>query len=243
VAIRVRGLLPEDDRSDFHSGNVDLDRFFQKYAGQNQFRHHIGTTYVAVDNERILGFATVAPSEIEVERLPASRRKRLPKYPMPVLRLARLAVDDGAQGRGVGGILLKAVFLLARTMANEYGCAGVVVDAKADAIALYERYRFIEFPTLAGQLGDRPGPDRCSSSSVLFRNLNDDSGNLPPFITNRTLRRAVMSSAGLPSTAMMSASIPGAIFPRELPRPRDSAASEVAETTARCGSCPPFSTL
>ena len=158
MAIGVRRLRPEDDRSDFHSGNIDLDRFFQNYAGQNQFRHHIGTTYVAVDGDGILGFATVAPSEIEVERLPSSRRKRLPRYPMPVLRLARLAVDARAQGRGVGGTLLKAVFVLARTMANDYGCAGVVVDAKPEAIAFYQRYGFIEFPILAGQLGDRPEP-------------------------------------------------------------------------------------
>lgn len=158
MAVRVRRLRPEDDRSDFHSGNIDLDRFFQKYAGQNQFRHHIGATYVAVDGERILGFATVAPSEIGVERLLSLRRKHLPRYPMPVLRLARLAVDERAQGRGVGGTLLKAVFVLARRMANDYGCAGVVVDAKLEAIAFYQRYGFIEFPVSAGQLGDRPEP-------------------------------------------------------------------------------------
>jgi len=50
VAITVRRLEPEDDRTNFRSGNVDLDRFFARYAGQNQFRHHIGTTYVAVDD-------------------------------------------------------------------------------------------------------------------------------------------------------------------------------------------------
>ena len=158
MAVGVRRLRPEDDRSDFRSGNLDLDRFFQKYAGQNQFRHHIGTTYVAVDGGRICGFATVAPSEIDVERLPPSRRKRLPRCPLPVLRLARLAVDARAQGLGIGSTLLKAVFVLARTMANDYGCAGVVVDAKPEAIAFFQRYGFIEFPTLAGQLGDRPEP-------------------------------------------------------------------------------------
>ena len=104
MGIAVRQLRPEDDRSDFHSGNIDLDRFFQQFAGQNQFRHHIGTTYVAVEGELVLGFATVAPSEIDVERIPASRRKRLPKYPMPVLRLARLAVDERARDRGVGRV-------------------------------------------------------------------------------------------------------------------------------------------
>ncbi len=110
MSIAVRQLRPEDNRTEFRSSNIDLDRFFQRYAGQNQFRHHIGTTYVAVEGELVLGFATVAPSEIEVERIPSARPKRLPKYPMPVLRLARLAVDERAQGRGIGRILIKASF-------------------------------------------------------------------------------------------------------------------------------------
>ena len=130
----------------------------QRYRGQNQFRHHIGTSYVAVEGEHVVGFATVAPSEIVVERIPSSRRRRLPNYPMPVLRLARLAVDERARGRGIGRALLKAVFVLAKKMSRDYGCVGVVVDAKPEAVAFYERYGFMEFPSLAGQLGDRPQP-------------------------------------------------------------------------------------
>lgn len=158
MGITVRQLRSEDDRSSFASGNIDLDRFFQRYAGQNQFRHHIGTTYVAVDGDQILGFATVSPSEIDVERIAAARRKRLPRYPMPVLRLARLAVDENTQGRGVGRTLLKAVFVLARTLSRDYGCVGVVVDAKPGAISFYERYGFTAFPASSGHLGDRPEP-------------------------------------------------------------------------------------
>ena len=158
MGIAVRQLRPEDERSHFRSGNIDLDRFFRKYAGQNQFRHHIGTTYIAVDGEQVLGFATVAPSEIDVARIPASRRKRLPKYPMPVLRLARLAADERARGRGVGRVLLKAVFVLAKQMSHDYGCVGVVVYAKPDAVSFYERYGFTELPSVMGHLGDRPEP-------------------------------------------------------------------------------------
>jgi len=110
VALEIRRLLQDDDRSGFRSGNVELDRFFQRYAGQNQFRHHIGTTYVAADEGTIVGFVTVTASEITVAEVPQSRRKKLPQYPLPVLRLARLAVDERAQGRGIGSTLLRAVF-------------------------------------------------------------------------------------------------------------------------------------
>jgi GNAT superfamily N-acetyltransferase len=158
VALEIRRLLQEDDRSGFRSGQVDLDRFFQRYAGQNQFRHHIGTTYVAVDDGTIVGFATVTPSEITVGEHPPSRRKKLPRYPLPVLRLARLAVDERAQGRGVGSTLLRAIFVLAHRMAGEFGCVGVVVDAKPEAVPFYERLGFIDLGARAGHLGDRPEP-------------------------------------------------------------------------------------
>ena len=91
--MEIRALRESDNRSVFNSGDLDLDRFFQKYAGQNQFRHHIGATYVAVEGDRVAGYATIAPGHIEIENLPAARRKRLPQYPLPILRLARLAVD------------------------------------------------------------------------------------------------------------------------------------------------------
>ena len=48
MAIQIRPLQPSDPRQDFISGQIDLDTFFQRYAGQNQFRHHIGVTYVAL---------------------------------------------------------------------------------------------------------------------------------------------------------------------------------------------------
>lgn len=159
MPLKVRRLQPEDDRSKFRSGNVELDRFFVRYAGQNQFRHHIGTTYIAIDDDgAISGFATVTASELATSNLPATKRKRLPQYPLPVLRLARLAVDESAQGRGVGSTLLRAVFILAQQMASEYGCVGIVVDAKPEAVAFYDKLGFIELAVRAGQLGDRPEP-------------------------------------------------------------------------------------
>ena len=95
--MQIRALREADDRSRFRSGDPDLDRFLQRFAGQNQFRHYVGVTYVAVEEDGVLGFATVAPGHVEIEGLPAAERNKLPRYPLPVLRLARLAVD--AHGR------------------------------------------------------------------------------------------------------------------------------------------------
>lgn len=154
----VRRLEPTDDRSTFKSGNIDLDRFFQRYAGQNQFRHHIGTTWIAVSDENILGFATVSAAHLELGDLPLVTRRRLPAYPLPVLRLARLAVSEEAQGLGVGRVLLRAVLTLAWRMACDFGCIGVIVDAKPEAVASYRGLGLREMATGKGGLGDRPEP-------------------------------------------------------------------------------------
>ncbi len=159
MKVRVRRLQPEDDRSAFHSGNAELDRFFLQYAGQNQFRHHIGTTYVAVDDaDQLLGFATVAASELVPAVLPAAQRKQLPRYPVPVLRLARFGVDQRLHGAGIGRLLLGFVIAVAEELRDSVGGLGVVVDAKSGAIAFYEKLGFITLEANSGQLGDRPEP-------------------------------------------------------------------------------------
>lgn len=159
MSFTIRALRPEDDRSTFRSGNDDLDRFFRRYAGQNQFRHHIGTTYVAVDrNDGIGAFVTVSPSQLEVIHLPRRMQKRLPRYPVPVLRVARLAASEAVRGAGLGSALLGFVLELAIRLAEDYGCAGVVVDAKNEAVAFYERFGFETLEVEQGRLGDRPAP-------------------------------------------------------------------------------------
>ncbi len=156
--MEIRALRQTDDRSAFQSGDESLDRFFRRFAGQNQFKHHLGVTYVAVDERGILGFATVAPGQLEVEDLPVAARKKLPRYPLPILRLARLAVDQSAQSGGLGAQLLRFVCKLAAKMADEYGCAGVVVDAKPEAVTFYAKYGFVSFDALEGQSEARPRP-------------------------------------------------------------------------------------
>jgi predicted N-acetyltransferase YhbS len=159
MAVEVRQLRESDDRTKFRSGDEDLDRFFARHAGQNQFRLHIGTTYVAVDDAgSIVGYATVASCSIDAVRLPRKVAKRLPTYPIPALRLARMAVAQGLQRSGVGALLMKAMFLIAREQARRSGCAFVVVDAKPGAETYYERWGFEFVPVEVGELEARPVP-------------------------------------------------------------------------------------
>lgn len=154
--MEIRALREGDDRTRFQSGDRDLDRFFHQFAGQNQFKHYLGVTYVAVDEGRLLGFATVSPGHVEIEGLPAFVQKKLPRYPLPILRLARLAVDESEHGQGLGTQLLRFVLKLAVHMASDYGCVGVVVDARPEAVGFYAKYGFIPVDPIEGESDARP---------------------------------------------------------------------------------------
>ena len=159
MAIIIRSLRESDDRAKFRSGHVDLDLFFARYAGQNQFKLHIGTTYVAIDDAgAIAGFVTVAACSVEIVHVPKKLAKRLPSYPIPALRLARMAVAEGRQRSGVGTLLMKSVFLLAQEQSRRMGCAFVVVDAKSGAESYYARWGFEALPVEIGELASKPTP-------------------------------------------------------------------------------------
>jgi len=167
--MEIRPLQISDDRAGFRSGDPELDRFFAKFAGQNQFRHHIGTTYVAAESGRVLGYATIAAGSLEGESLPAALRRGLPGYPLPILRLARLAVDAAAHGRGVGSALVRHVFGLALRMAQDFGCVGLLVDAKPGARDFYDRLGFSVLEVVQGGSEERPAPTAMFLPLALVR--------------------------------------------------------------------------
>ena len=101
---------------------------------------------------------TVAPGAIETDRLPADIKKALPRYPIPVLRVARLAVSVHAQGQGVGKRLMRAAFAMAIELREKLGCAGVVVDAKRDAESFYSSLGFEALEVIEGLIEERPAP-------------------------------------------------------------------------------------
>ena len=156
--VSIRALREDDNTTSFQSGNEHLDRFFRRHAAKNQFAEYIGTTYVAVEAEEILGYATVAPASIGADDFPSTRARKLPKYPLPALRLGRLAVAKASQKQGVGTLLLRYVFTLALEMAGKLGCTGVLVDAKAEAVAYYEKFGFEHLASIQGQVADHPEP-------------------------------------------------------------------------------------
>mgnify|MGYP001590292536 CR=1 FL=1 len=141
VAIRLLGA--EHRREGFDCGDAALNDFLLRQAGQQQ-RRGFGKTYVAVaeDGVTVMGFVTVSAGQITTASLPV--QLKLPRYPAPMLRIGRLAVDVRYQGKGIGQDLLVFALRLAVEFSQRVGLYAVVVDAKHDkARAFYVKLGFI----------------------------------------------------------------------------------------------------
>src|SRR3954447_22205675 len=132
-------------REGFDCGKPPLNDFLRALVSQYEKRN-LGRTYVALEGEdqRVLGYYTLASGAIEVESLPANQAKRLPRHAVPVILLARLAVDQSVHGRGVGGLLLRDALTRSLDLSGKLGIHAVVVDAlDAGAKTFYERFGFM----------------------------------------------------------------------------------------------------
>ena len=154
----IRRLLAGDDTNFFRCDDPDYDLFLQRYAGQNQERLFVGTTYAALDGLWVVGYVTVAVGQLDRDDLPSDARGSLPRYPLPVLRLARLAVDEAFQGRCLGRRPAACAFAIALQVRAAAGCVGVVVDALPSRVSFYEELGLVELELAAGQSPIRPRP-------------------------------------------------------------------------------------
>lgn len=138
------------DRKSFDCGVNELNIFLKQHANQNQSKN-MSKTYVAVvavsadDHKKIYGYYTLSAGHIECDQLPENVKAKLPKYPIPIARIGRLAVDKDYKGQGIGGFLLHDAFVNVLSIADKMGVFAVVVDAKNnDAKSFYGNYGFTE---------------------------------------------------------------------------------------------------
>lgn len=139
----IQLLTAQHRRDGFDCGDAALNEFLFRQAGQQQ-RRGFGKTYVSVaeDGVTVTGFITVSAGQIATSALPS--QMKLPRYPAPMLRIGRLAVDVRHQGKGIGQDLLAFALRLAVEFSQRVGLYAVVVDAKHDkAKAFYVRLGFI----------------------------------------------------------------------------------------------------
>lgn len=126
----------------FDCGEEKLNIFLHSFAKQNDARG-LGRTFLLIENDEVIGFYTLSSAQIEFGSLPVGLSKRLPRYPLPAIRIARLAVNKSHQGKGCGATLLRHAFKRIVLAAVNAGVAFVLVDAKDQATSFYEHYGFV----------------------------------------------------------------------------------------------------
>ncbi|HXH69136.1 MAG TPA: GNAT family N-acetyltransferase [Pyrinomonadaceae bacterium] len=135
-------LQKHHNRASFDCGAESLNAFIKQFARQNSEKG-LGRTFVAVlpGDSRVYGYYTIASGAVRFDTLP----KKLPPYPIPVVLLGRLAVDNAAKGQKLGeGLLLDALKRGVR-IADQLGIYAVEVYALSEsARVFYQKYGFIE---------------------------------------------------------------------------------------------------
>jgi GNAT superfamily N-acetyltransferase len=128
--------------TNFDCGQIDLNRFIQRYAYQNQ-QANSSQTYLGIFEQEVIGYYSLTVGSVIHSQAPDRVKKGQPKHPIPVMILARLAVDRRWQNRGVGRGLLKNALKRTAQAADLAGIRALLVHAKdADVRRWYERFNF-----------------------------------------------------------------------------------------------------
>jgi predicted GNAT family N-acyltransferase len=142
---RIEPLDRSHELAKFSCGRPPLDDFPHLFVTQYEKRK-LGRTFVAVreDCRSVVGYYTLASGSIAFEHLPAKQAKKLPKHPVPVALLGRLAVDLTTRGQGLGEALLMDALKRCLTLSQQIGIHAVEVLAIDDAAArFYVKYGFV----------------------------------------------------------------------------------------------------
>ena len=155
MAIVLRRLEEHDEVENFDCGDDALNNYLKRHAWSNQEKSSIGVSYVALDENAprtVLGYFTLAMASVPRETFPKKYIRGLPAYDLPLILLARLAVDRRFAGRGLGHALISEALRISLRVANEVGCRCIITDAYRDRVGWYAKYGFvpIEGPAATG---------------------------------------------------------------------------------------------
>ena len=148
-AYRIEPLSDSHDRSIFECGVEGLNRYLREQAGQDG-RRRVAVFFLLVTRETgiVVGFYTLASTGVELQSLPQSVVRKLPKYPLvPATLLGRLAVDVRHRRLGLGEFLLLDALHRSLEASQRVASFAVIVDAKDEsARQFYLKFGFVPLP-------------------------------------------------------------------------------------------------
>lgn len=132
--------------NDFECGEPSLDAWLKRHALANQLSGGSRTFVVVDDQNRVQGYYAMAAGAVAHQLATGSVRRNMPD-PIPVMVLARLAVNKSAQGNKLGAALLQDAVKRAVAVAQNTGVRAVLVHAlNNQAKKFYEHYGFQPSP-------------------------------------------------------------------------------------------------
>ena len=141
----VEKLTKAHDRKAFDCGDDGYNGLLQRSALQHA-RQNASVTWVAVEEggSRILGYVTLSMGRVEFEHVDEAIVKALPKHPIPVLHVGKLAVDREFQGKRIGPRLLRFAGEQAVMASKNVGCHAVELTADDEGlVAYYQAHGFL----------------------------------------------------------------------------------------------------
>lgn len=138
-------LTDHHEIADFRSGHASLDDWLKRRARANQ-ASGASRTFVVGDGENVVGYYALASSSIASNEATGRFRRNMPD-PIPVVVLARLAIDQSYQRRGLGRGLVRDASKRVLLAGEEIGIRGMIVHAiSEEAKAFYLGMGFIPSP-------------------------------------------------------------------------------------------------
>lgn len=125
-------LTPNHVRDGFNCGQAELDEWLIRFALANG-GSGMSRTFVTVEDDVVKGYYALATAAVEHRGAPLRIAKGVPRHPIPVIILARLAVHEDQQGRGVGRALLRDALQRVDQAADLVGIRALLVHAKDEA--------------------------------------------------------------------------------------------------------------
>ncbi len=143
----IEKLRREHVLDGFDCGKEELNRFLKRQAWSNQ-QANSAQTYVLAKDLVVAGYYSLAASSVSHDEATERVKKGLARHPIPVILLARLAVDASLQGKGIGPALLKDALMRTAKAADTIGARALLVHAKDDnAKGFYEHFTFEPSPS------------------------------------------------------------------------------------------------
>lgn len=138
----IEKLRREHQLDSFDCGKEALNGFLKRQPWNSQQAHR-AQTYVLANELAVVGYYSLAAGSVTHDQATERAKKGLARHPIPVILLARLAVDVSLQGKKIGPALLKDALLRAASAADTIGARAVLVHAKDDnAKSFYEHFNF-----------------------------------------------------------------------------------------------------